>query len=44
MLFAHPIFMEIIEQSIYRPATTEQRASLSPIPLPALALVATAVS
>ena len=44
MLYAHPIFAQLIEQSIYRHATPEQRALLSPMPLPAIALIVTAVS
>lgn len=44
MLYAHPIFAEVLEQAVYRPANPEQRASLSPMPLPTLALVVTAVS
>jgi hypothetical protein len=43
MLYAHPIIAELIEQTIYRSASAEQRALLSPMPLPAVALVATAV-
>jgi hypothetical protein len=44
MLYAHPIIPEVIEQAIYRPMTAEQRANLSPMPLPAIALTVTAVS
>ncbi|KAG8831536.1 hypothetical protein FRC18_006337, partial [Serendipita sp. 400] len=43
IIYAHPIFGEVIEETIYRPATRIQRAKLSPMPLPTLALVATAV-
>lgn len=44
MIYAHPTFATVLEQAVYRPASTIQRASLSPMPLPAIALVATAVS
>jgi hypothetical protein len=43
MLYANPIIAEVLEQAIYKPATTAQRAQLSPIPLPTIALVVTAV-
>jgi len=43
MLYANPIFAELLEQCVYRPANAEQRSTLSPMPLPALALVVTAV-
>ena len=44
MLYAHPIIPDVIEQAIYRPSTAEQRANLSPMPLPSIALAVTAVS
>jgi hypothetical protein len=44
MLYAHPSFATLLEQIVYRPASPLQRASLSPMPLPAIALVASAVS
>ncbi|KAG8818459.1 hypothetical protein FRC19_010620, partial [Serendipita sp. 401] len=43
MLYAHSIFGDVIEETIYRLATAPQRAKLCPMPIPTVALVATAV-